>query len=73
MKFLWLGEDLISAGREFHKLQALRRKNLNKLTFEKKTRPGLLKLGVAIPFGVAKCNFGVAKQSGLTNQIEKFL
>jgi len=30
---------------------------------------GLLKLWVTTPFGVAKYNFGVAKQIGLTNQI----
>ena len=34
-----------------------------------KLRPGLLKLWVAGPNGVLKCNFGVAKQIGLTSQI----
>jgi len=33
------------------------------------SRPGLLKLWVATPFGVAKYKFGVAKQIGLTNQM----
>jgi len=33
------------------------------------SRTGLLKLWVATPFGVAKYNFGNAKQVGLTNQI----
>jgi len=28
MKMEWLAEDLISSGREFHKLEALRRKKL---------------------------------------------
>jgi len=36
-------------------------------------RAGLLKLWVATPFGVAKCNFGFAKQIWLTKQIQKFL
>jgi len=35
-------------------------------------RSRLLKLWVATPFGVAKCNFRVAKQIGLANQIQKF-
>jgi len=33
------------------------------------SRPGLLKLLVATPFGVTECNIEVAKQLGLTNQI----
>jgi len=36
-------------------------------------KPGLLKLWVPIPFGAAKYNFGVAKQIGLTKQIQMFL
>jgi len=32
-------------------------------------KAGLLKLWVAPLFGVAKCNFGVAKKIGLANQI----
>jgi len=32
-------------------------------------RAGLLKLWVVAPNGVAKCNFGVAKPIGLTNQV----
>ena len=32
-------------------------------------RAGLLKLWVVAPNGVDKCNFGVAKPIGLTNQI----
>jgi len=33
----------------------------------------LLKLWVATPIGVAKCNFGAAKEIGLTSQIQNFL
>ena len=35
-------------------------------------RAGLLKLWVTAPNGVAKCNFGVAKPIGLTNQIKHY-
>jgi len=33
--------------------------------------PGLLKLWLATPLGVAKCNFGFAEQIGLTNSDTK--
>jgi len=37
------------------------------------SKAGLLKLWVETSFETVKCNFGVAKQTGLTNQIQKFL
>ena len=36
-------------------------------------RAGLFKLWVAASNGAAKCNFGISKPIGLTNQIEQFL
>jgi len=36
-------------------------------------RAGLLKPWVVAPNGAAKCNFGVAKPTGLTNEIQQFL